>query len=307
MNGERGGRVGELVPQAGERPGAATVAIVCMGCGAGIRLASSSTEYVCPGCGSRFYLRKCPACSKTVHVGTGLAGKNVKCLGCGRQHRWAKWQQGQMTAQAVAAQISLSQEQVEDPDRRIVGGSAVAATGFPPIAPGIACKLEFAAERILVLTLIANRGYQPTAIVPYDEAKTLRIAGRGAITSTRGGGWIGGGFGVAGILEGALLASALNTATRRTNTTIETLVHFNAGRRELLLVNRQVTPDVLQVRLAPVFARLDAAREAATAQQAPLPASDDRLAKLQQLGELRASGVLDEQEFLAEKRRLLGT
>ena len=39
---------------------------------------------------------------------------------------------------------------------------------------------------------------------------------------------------------------------------------------------------------------------------APKPEPDDQLAKLERLGALRASGVLTEEEFEAQKRRLLG-
>jgi hypothetical protein len=46
---------------------------------------------------------------------------------------------------------------------------------------------------------------------------------------------------------------------------------------------------------------------AAAAAQAPPPASpqDDKMAKLQQLGELKAAGVLTEEEFAAEKAKIL--
>lgn len=38
----------------------------------------------------------------------------------------------------------------------------------------------------------------------------------------------------------------------------------------------------------------------------PVSAHDDRLASLKELGELRASGVLTEEEFAREKARILG-
>ena len=46
-------------------------------------------------------------------------------------------------------------------------------------------------------------------------------------------------------------------------------------------------------------------------QQAPAPAqpadpTGDRIAQLKELGELKAQGVLTEEEFAAEKRRILG-
>jgi hypothetical protein len=73
----------------------------------------------------------------------------------------------------------------------------------------------------------------------------------------------------------------------------------------------------VQRRQAEKFAERDAQiaadRQQAYAQQtapAPAPAAappdDDRLARLQQLADLRSSGVLTEEEFAAEKARILG-
>jgi hypothetical protein len=72
----------------------------------------------------------------------------------------------------------------------------------------------------------------------------------------------------------------------------------------------------VQRRQAEKFAERDAQiaadRQQAYAQQtapAPAPAAappdDDRLARLQQLADLRSSGVLTEEEFAAEKARIL--
>jgi hypothetical protein len=43
----------------------------------------------------------------------------------------------------------------------------------------------------------------------------------------------------------------------------------------------------------------------ATAMPAPAPDPDQRIQRLKELGELRASGVLTEEEFLHEKARVL--
>jgi Short C-terminal domain len=45
---------------------------------------------------------------------------------------------------------------------------------------------------------------------------------------------------------------------------------------------------------------------AAPPPQAAAPAEDDTLAKLQKLGELKAAGVLTEEEFAAQKAKILG-
>ena len=42
-------------------------------------------------------------------------------------------------------------------------------------------------------------------------------------------------------------------------------------------------------------------------QQAAAPAQDDTIAQLQKLGELKAAGVLTEEEFAAQKAKILGS
>jgi len=49
------------------------------------------------------------------------------------------------------------------------------------------------------------------------------------------------------------------------------------------------------------------AEPAAPAAPAPAAAQDDRISQLRELGELKASGVLTDEEFQAEKARILGS
>ncbi len=49
------------------------------------------------------------------------------------------------------------------------------------------------------------------------------------------------------------------------------------------------------------------AQQAAAPSAAPSAAPDDRLAKIKELGEMKAQGLLTEDEFAAEKARILGT
>lgn len=63
---------------------------------------------------------------------------------------------------------------------------------------------------------------------------------------------------------------------------------------------------------ADIYAQREAAYQQDMQQQAPpppppaAPVQDDMITKLQQLGELRDSGVLTEEEFAAQKAKLLG-
>src|SRR3954453_13918332 len=50
-----------------------------------------------------------------------------------------------------------------------------------------------------------------------------------------------------------------------------------------------------------------AQQQAAAGAQPPPPRADDRIARLQKLGELQQSGVLTEKEFSSEKARILAS
>jgi hypothetical protein len=281
-----------------------TVAIVCEECGAGVALPPKATDYACSGCGMVHFLRHCPACKRIVTVGRSLTGGIVRCNWCGKQFPWRSWQKLPATAEEASGVTGGSQATVVDADRRIITGQVVAASGFPPLGRGGECRLELATDNAYVYSVVGDQRYELVAVVPYAEARALRVAGRGAATSTRGGGWIGGGFGVGGIAEGALIAGALNALSKRTTTAIETIIHFNAGGRELMMLNDQVTPEVLQVRLAPVFARLDAAHHLTAPTRGEVP-RDDPVLRMEQLTSLRDKGLLSPNEFEAAKAAVL--
>jgi hypothetical protein len=76
-----------------------------------------------------------------------------------------------------------------------------------------------------------------------------------------------------------------------------TAVSNRVSRRQY---NRWADQDAQQYEEAPQqAAQPEAAPEAA-------PAGDDRLEQLSKLGELKAQGILTEEEFAAEKARILG-
>ena len=49
------------------------------------------------------------------------------------------------------------------------------------------------------------------------------------------------------------------------------------------------------------------AQQVASAPPPPAPAQDDTIAQLERLGALKAQGILTEEEFAAEKAKVLGT
>jgi hypothetical protein len=185
-------------------------------------------------------------------------------------------------------------------DLLLVVRGAVLAVSQIAVVEGSRCRLEFHTDAVFVRPDPPIRADLATTI-PYGEVTSLHVGGKGSLTSTSGGGWIGGGFGVEGMIEGAAIASVMNALTTRRRTTIETLVELSAGPRALILLNETEAPDSVRVHLAPVLDRIELAHSSS----APRPS--DRLAQLKQLGELRDAGILTESEFQAEKARILAS
>jgi hypothetical protein len=113
---------------------------------------------------------------------------------------------------------------------------------------------------------------------------------------SEGAQFFGGGFGLSGALEGMAVASILNALTRKTK--INTGLIISAVGGEALLHHGEFVPADLRTRLSPLFARYQAAQQSATA----VPASDP-ISQLERLAQLRASGLLTDEEFEALRAR----
>jgi hypothetical protein len=121
---------------------------------------------------------------------------------------------------------------------RVLGGS-----GLPP-KPSAIWELVFTDDAIRLVDIVGNE-----VIVPFSDVTAIEIGGPGARQS--GGGFAGGGFGLAGAAEGMLIATALNLLTKRTS--IDTLICIQTTTAELFLHHSEATPDSLRIRLSQVF------------------------------------------------------
>jgi hypothetical protein len=158
---------------------------------------------------------------------------------------------------------------------------------------------------VVVFVDSARQDDLPVATISYADVRSLSVGGRGATTTTKGGGWIGGGFGVQGAIEGALMAGILNKMTTRSKTSIETLIHLNAGSQDLVLLNEQMAPMVLQTRLSPVFARMEDAHRVEEVRPPEAATAADPIAQLERLAVLRDKGIVSPEEFETTKAALL--
>lgn len=234
----------------------------------------------------------CPACAVPIETNPATPGQSMRCIPCGRHFL--------VTEQGFAGFAADTDSDLA------VSGAILASTGFSGLGQNALCLLRFAEDAVVVMVHRAE-AFEVVNTITYDQITYVRVGGRGAVTS--GGGWVGGGFGLKGAVKGILIAEVLNALT--TSTSVETFVNLNAGGRELMLHHTETTPEVLQVRLAPVFSRINSSSAPPSSSSAPPSSSPeaapaDRLAQLKVLGELRQSGVLTEDEFKAEKGRLLG-
>jgi len=118
----------------------------------------------------------------------------------------------------------------------------------------------------------------PVAELAYASIETVDIGGPGLVKT--GGGFIGGGLGVTGAVEGMAIAALLNALT--TQVTVKTIVRIQAAHSEIFLLHGKLTPDALRIELSRPLGLIRAARTAPSDQgRLAEPASViDQLAKL---------------------------
>ena len=101
---------------------------------------------------------------------------------------------------------------------------------------------------------VVLQGKTRSARFSYFELVEFNITGPGSVTS--GGGFVGGGFGVEGAIEGMAIAAILNGLT--TKTKIHTFITLITNFGELHLHYDKMEPSVMRVVLASVFQRMRA-------------------------------------------------
>ena len=157
--------------------------------------------------------------------------------------------------------------------------------------------LRFLADRIAVFPY---QRMDAVAQIPYRDIEAVDIGGPGLVRS--GGGFSGGGFGVAGAVEGMAIATVLNVLT--TQTAIKTIMRIQAAGCELFLLCTTTGPEALRICLSRPLGAVRQARAAATA------GTDGGVAAslVDQLGRLAAmleNGLLTREEFDRLKAALI--
>jgi hypothetical protein len=148
---------------------------------------------------------------------------------------------------------------------------------------------------------------QPTvlAAVPYSQVEDVEIGGPGLVKT--GGGFVGGGFGVNGAVEGMAIAAVLNGLTTRTS--IKTVVRIQGSGCELFLLHTMLTPEQLRIEMSRALVAIRSARAATVAggiQDGPHVIAPSPAEELSKLADMLEKGLLTREEFNLMKAKLIG-
>jgi hypothetical protein len=209
-------------------------------------------------------------------------------------------------ADALRPDSPHSREVTELDARSLVSLRDVAYLGgYVPgaaIFAGERYDVRFLEDRLLV---VVCRRAEILAQVPYSEIEDVEIGGPGLVKT--GGGFVGGGFGAKGAIEGMAIAAVLNALTTRTS--ITTIVRIQATGCELFLLHTRVTPEQLRIELSRPLGAIRSARVTGVAgavrHQTPVrPAAP--VEELAKLAEMLEKGLLTREEFDLMKAKVLG-
>jgi hypothetical protein len=195
-----------------------------------------------------------------------MSEKGFKCTGCGWRALRSRWPTRTIADEATLNSLYLdlygdhAGAALSDPGRRRIDGSILSATGVSGLASG-GCTVFFdrELEAEYVTVMIGNSSNRRR--LNYSDIKSLQIAGRGEFTTTCGGGWMGGGFGLRGALEGAAFAAILNELTTIEHYHVETIFHLRWSSGGVTLLNTHLRPQQWASLLAPVVDQIDAAHQ----------------------------------------------
>ncbi|HUC26288.1 MAG TPA: SHOCT domain-containing protein [Streptosporangiaceae bacterium] len=177
--------------------------------------------------------------------------------------------------------------------------------GYVPgsaIRPRERYDVRFLEDRFQVF---AARQPQGLAVVPYSQVEDVEIGGPGLVRT--GGGFVGGGFGVNGAIEGMAIASVLNALTARTS--IKTVLRIQGTGCELFLLHTMLTSEQVRIVMSRPLGAIRPARAAAVAdgiQHGARVVSPSPAEELSKLVDMLEKGLLTREEFNLMKAKLIG-
>jgi hypothetical protein len=164
----------------------------------------------------------------------------------------------------------------------------------PAISVGQRYDVPFLGDRLLI---VPRRRAEALAALSYNDVEDIEIGGPGL--AAPGGGFLGGGFGTKGAIEGVAIANVLNGLTSRGS--IKTIVRIQGTNCELFLLHTRVTPDQLRIEMSRALGVIRTARAARIPggdQSGALPVrSASPVEELAKLADMLEKGLLTREEF----------
>lgn len=202
----------------------------CPDCRASISVIDSATEAICPRCSHHYVFYHCGRCSAPLRVSVGT--KKFTCPWCDFANSVSTFSKPtSATAAEIASDIERYGLETDDPLMRRQGGMILLAGHGADIPVKMVCTVTCSSDGLTIAPIDRS---MPEVRYSYRDLVSFEVGGPGLIQ--RGGGFIGGGFGIAG-------AAVLNTIT--TKSSIRTLVRITADRAYYVLFTGSVTPEAL--------------------------------------------------------------
>jgi hypothetical protein len=206
---------------------------------------------------------------------------------------------------AQSAMVAFGQSTLRlGPDDRIVSRCVFLGGANVTVSAEAEVDLLFRSAELEVHRPPAVHGVEPIIRLPYAGQFEVELSGPGRFTT--GGGFVGGGFGLMGAAEGMALAGVLNALTTRTQ--VLSVIAVMSTEYEAFFLSRELAPDELRRRLAPVFLRsrqINGGRPAAGELRESRAGTPDLVAALESLAALHRAGALTDEEFQRAKGRVL--
>lgn len=207
-----------------------------------------------------------------------------------------------------ASAEDIEKEEAAEMGRRTSMPPGIVVSGCRYIG-GAGAKVDFKVGNVLSLRFQQDGIYRNPGlgaagallpIIPMSANLYIDLGGPGLVRA--GGGFSGGGAGVAGALEGMAIAAVLNAAT--TKSSVATTLSIGDGNGEAFFICDSASPYELRVRLSSIFVAVRsmvmlAEREKMAGGQ------DNLLDQLERLARLHASNELSDVEFATLKARLV--
>ena len=268
-------------------------------CGSAVQIPAEANEIGCIHCGKDFVIAACRKCGIISLLPKNLRARKVNCTGCNQSSLTSLWII--RTGAAFAKQFPVTPNSVGCR----VDGIVISSTNFHILKPNHRIALLFRDSDLLV---IGDAG--TTSTIDFRDILEVSVGGPGEESTNAGIGVIvsaPNGGGITGMLEAAqsgltasIFADAINRVT--TQTTITTLLRVVTRDSAVLLQTDRITPENLDVQLAPFKERIRRTRGNSNSSSVPQIGIADEIMKLV---ELQKAGHITAGELIAAKTQLL--